>query len=904
MEKDCINLDQHYKLLIDQSPFHVTYFDLELKILYINSFGRDFMGMTDEKSYIGKSILDFMLDEVKGPFYDLIKSINEEKRSFDMENRHTDRTGKVHWFSWIDKGIYNEKGALIGYQSIGQDITSKKEVELEFLKSQKRLVEAQILGNLGDWEWDVKTDKSYWSAQTFRLLGFAPGEFEPTQEFYRSLILPDDRDLLVKGQNEAFASRQETYRTEYPLKIARDSIVWIRDQGRIEYDESGNASRVIGTILDITESKELQLSLENHIRTEKTLLEVSNIFMTTETSNLAAGLIEALKIIGAKADADRAVLLTNDLLSIDDGTMYSYPENVDSNFFGDYGAADDILPGGIEDLYENGIVIISDTSKMNRKLKKHMNVFLENKIGAIICVALYHRNNIGGYLYLVREKPSEVWSSVDGDFFRLVAEMCVGALEAIKSRRELEREKEILALTLMSIGDGFISMNSRGRVEFVNDSALKLLGIERPDVHGKLLEDAVEIKSENDNHVINLEELRYIQVLYGQEYRKADYLHPDGNHRIFSISSTSIPSFGREGAGCAMIFRDITEESARQKEIKFLSFHDSLTGVYNRAFMEVELSRLDTERQLPLSVIMGDVNGLKMANDVFGHKEGDKLLNCIAEIIVSCCREEDVIARWGGDEFSIILPSTDQKIADRICDRIRSKCDRRKDSTISPSIALGSATKNTTDELMDDIVREAEDRMYRQKLLDDRSVRSDILSSLKKTMFEKSFETEAHTKRMNQYATIFGKAINLPSNLQSDLNLLAIMHDMGKIAVPSNILGKKEKLTEEDWLEIKKHPEAGYRIAQSSIELTSIAEYILCHHERWDGNGYPRGLKGEEIPELSRIISIIDTYDVITNGRVYKDGVPSEVALKEIERCSGTQFDPRLAKLFVSLMKP
>jgi diguanylate cyclase (GGDEF)-like protein/PAS domain S-box-containing protein len=480
--------------------------------------------------------------------------------------------------------------------------------------------------------------------------------------------------------------------------------------------------------------------------------------------------------------------------------------------------------------------------------------------------------------------------------------MCVNARESIRSRLEVEREKELLSVTLMSIGDGFILISPDGRLEMINNSAVELLGLSGKELQGKKFSNEVELRDSSNNAYLSFDKYCELDLKKG-EHREGLYSHPDGSVRTLSYSCSKVPGIGLDGEGTALIFRDVTDEKNKQNEIAYLSLHDSLTGLYNRAYMDTELKRMDTERQLPLSIITGDVNGLKLVNDVFGHEEGDRLLITISEILLSCCREEDVISRWGGDEFSIILPGTNQKTADRICNRIKKACERPENTSIIPSIALGSATKNNSAEEIKDVLKEAEDRMYRQKLLDNRSVRSDIITSLKNSMFEKSYETEEHTLRMLKITEVFGKALKLPLNLQSDLNLLAIMHDMGKIAVSSSILGKTAKLTAEEWEEIKRHPEAGYRIAQSSQELVSIADYILSHHERWDGSGYPRGLKALEIPELSRIISIVDSFDVMTQGRVYKAGTSFESAFNEIERCSGSQFDPDFAEKFIKMMK-
>ncbi|MFZ3386542.1 MAG: HD domain-containing phosphohydrolase [Candidatus Hydromicrobium sp.] len=351
------------------------------------------------------------------------------------------------------------------------------------------------------------------------------------------------------------------------------------------------------------------------------------------------------------------------------------------------------------------------------------------------------------------------------------------------------------------------------------------------------------------------------------------------------------------------IVKDITARKESEKEIKYLSFHDKLTDLYNRAYFEEELKRLNTKRQLPLSMVIGDVNGLKLVNDAFGHMEGDKLLKKIARILKSCCREEDIIARWGGDEFSILLPKTTERDSEEIVNRIRTACLKTNDQKIQLSISLGTSTKINDDCDIGTIVKEAEDRMYRRKLLEIKSISSSIISSLERTLQEKSYETEEHAVRMKEMALILGHSLKLSENKLNELSLLSTLHDIGKIAIPDEILMKPGKLTEKEWDIVKRHPEVGYNISGSSPQLEPIADAVLSHHEWWDGSGYPQGLKGENIPLISRIISIADAYDVMTHDRPYKKAVSKEEALEEFKRCAGTQFDPHLVKKFVNLLK-
>lgn len=345
--------------------------------------------------------------------------------------------------------------------------------------------------------------------------------------------------------------------------------------------------------------------------------------------------------------------------------------------------------------------------------------------------------------------------------------------------------------------------------------------------------------------------------------------------------------------------RDITEQKQAEARIKYLSFYDDLTGLYNRAFFEEELRRLDTERQLPISLILIDVNGLKFVNDAFGRSEGDRILIDTTRIIEESCRREDIVCRWGGDEFIILLPQCSEEDAEKICQRIKTVPLKNDRNLIPISLAMGTATKREFSQNIQGVLSDAEDRMCRNKLLESKSSRSSILASLQKTLQERTHETEEHELRLQNLALKIGKNIGLSGNELDELVLLAALHDIGKIAVPDHILKKPGPLTSEEWEIMKGHTEIGYRIALASPELASISELILTHHERWDGAGYPKGLKGEEIPLLSRILSIIDAFDAMTNNRPYREATTKEKAFAELNHNAGTQFDPELVAIFI-----
>ncbi len=464
---------------------------------------------------------------------------------------------------------------------------------------------------------------------------------------------------------------------------------------------------------------------------------------------------------------------------------------------------------------------------------------------------------------------------------------------------DFENKQILLVLLLNSIKDLIFYKDLEGVYLGCNEAFGKYLGRECEQIVGLTDYEMVDEKTAAMFRENDMEMMKHKNQLRKEEIVS----YPDGSQ--VWLETLKSPFYDSNGKiiGLIGVSRDITDRKKQEEKILYLNYHDILTGLYNRTFFEKEKVNIDKEENLPLSVIIGDINGLKLINDGFSLEEGDRILVGEAEILKSCIRERDILARTGGGEFTILLPNTNSIQTKIAVDKIKAACkgyaDESGNQIYGASLSLGFGTKNSMEESLEQVSRSAEEEMYRSKLLESKSMHSAIIDSIKATLFEKSNETEKHGGRLGELSRKLGLELELNGKERVDLELVSTLHDIGKIGIDKNILEKPGKLSELEWHEIKKHPEIGYRIAKTVPELRSIAEYILCHHERWDGKGYPQGLAGENIPYLARILSILDSYDAMIEDRPYRKALSNEAAIEEISRNAGTQFDPALAKIFI-----
>ncbi|MHB8124782.1 MAG: PAS domain S-box protein [Desulfitobacteriaceae bacterium] len=748
----------------------------------------------------------------------------------------------------------DSNGTVIGYQGTIRDITKQKLAEENLKKSEAKY--KLLVDHSYDMIWNVTAEGvfTYVSPSWERITGYLPSSIIGTS--FHLLVHPDDINICLEHLQTFIQFKGASHSLTYRVRHADATWHWHIGNGIPVLDQNGEFISIVGISRDISEQKQAEDKLLQS--EEKYRLLVSQMkqgLAVHEVICNEVGRAINYRFIYANEQFENMTRLKRENI-IGKTVLEIWPETKDY------------------------------------WIEKYGHVAMTGE-------ALQYENYfkaIGRYYNVIAYSPQ----------YHHFAVIVTDITERKNMEKKIFNEKELLKITLLSVGDGVITTDKQGKVNLLNKVAEQLTGWTLKEAYGNSFEDVFTIINE-----LTREKYESLQI----EVLKTGRTIELANHTILiskdgveiPIEDTAAPIRDEEGNinGMVVVFRDFSEKKKKQEKIEYLSFHDSLTGLYNRRFFEEELKRLDVKRNLPITLVMADVNGLKLANDAFGHLVGDKLLQKASEIMKNECRVDDIIARIGGDEFVILLPRTDSKEANIIVKRINDTIAREKvDSNNMPasfvlSISFGWESKQEETEDITTVFKKAEDYMYRRKLSESTSMRHETIKVIIQTLYDKSEREQHHSVQVSQICEVIGSALDLSVEHIDELRTAGLMHDIGKIVLSNQILDKPGVLIDSEWFEVKRHAETGYRILESVKEFSQLAAYVLAHHERWDGKGYPKGLMGEEIPLEARIIAVADSYNAMVSDRTYRKALSKEAAIEEILKNSGTQFDPVIVKVFV-----
>lgn len=449
-------------------------------------------------------------------------------------------------------------------------------------------------------------------------------------------------------------------------------------------------------------------------------------------------------------------------------------------------------------------------------------------------------------------------------------------------------EQAKIGICFLSMDGQFINTNAyfNQMFNYTNDEILKL--------NIKDLNDTTEFNQEYALSYLNRNKYESDHTLEKPLVRK------DGSSFWANVSVSRI-NFIEEDIYLSTVI-DVSERKKAEEMMRYLTFHDQTTGLNNRQYYESNIAKIDVVDNYPITVIKMDINGLKLINDAFGYEMGDTLVNRIVSLVKPIICNADMFCRFGGSDFIILYTKVQKSYIDIIMAQINHALTNETIQNIKVSVSSAYAIKNSDDQNLMSIVNKAEMKLSREKLIDTSSMMSRTIGIIMNSLYEKNPREMEHSKRVATICEMIAQRMNLDSHIVSKLKIAGLMHDIGKIGIPDSILDKPGKLHEEEVNQIRKHSEVGYRILSAANEFSEIADYILAHHERWDGKGYPKGLKETEIPVYARIISVADSFDAMTSDRSYRKAMSLSQAKKEIILNSNIQFDPDIVKIFLEIL--
>lgn len=436
------------------------------------------------------------------------------------------------------------------------------------------------------------------------------------------------------------------------------------------------------------------------------------------------------------------------------------------------------------------------------------------------------------------------------------------------------------------------------------------VGLVRCKLDGKVLDYNREMlrlagdPSEEEMEGVNIFDLLKIdgENLASWEAEEKQVEFPWGEKVWVDYSVELFPVHSKKPRDIIIACRDITSRKRAEDKIEYITYHDDLTDLYNRSFFQNRKDALG-EHQYPLSVIFIDIDNLKLVNDAFGHQVGDRMLVKSAEVVRNSCRDDDLVFRWGGDEIVVLLTRTGREEGEMVLKRIRENTADSEFEPVDLSLSAGLAILHEyrEGEGIDQVLEEAESRMYKNKMEGREEVTKRILTAITDELEHRSEPVMEHSRRLRELSVKLGEELGLKEDELEKLAEASIYHDIGKLTLEQKLLDKKySELTDEEEEEMAAHAETGYQILKEIPGMADIAQIVLHHHEKWDGSGYPRGVKGEEIPYLSRVLSVANAYEYLTGEHYHPSKrLSRKEAIKELRRSAGSRYSPEIVEEFI-----
>jgi len=834
--------NNRFKSLFEKAPLGYQSLDFNGHFREVNETWLNMLGY-QKNEVIGKWFGDFLTPKYQEAFrqrFELFKERGKIHSEFEMLQKN----GKVVFIEFEGLIGYNEDHQFEQTYCTLNEITERKLIEEKLRRNMNDLLKSQQIAHLGTWRLDVETNEVIWSEELYKMYGFDPKLPPPPYTEHMKLFTPDSWNQLSDALSRT-TSMGIPYELELETVTKDGSNGWMWVRGEAEKNTAGEIIAISGAAQNITD----------RIQAQKLLQESEQRFKVLHNASF-----------GGIALHDQGLIIECNQ-GLADITGYSIEELVGMD--------------GLLLIAPNDRELVMNNIKAG--YEKPYEAFGIRKNNEIYPLKLEARNlPYNGKQVRVVE-------------FRDISELKKQENEKKKFQDDLIKSEEQYKLltTQMDMGLALHEMifDEKGnpidyRFISVNDSFERLTGLKRDDLIGKTV---LEVMPNTEKYWINT----YGEVAKtGRAVRFENYAKT--LNRYYSLSAYS-PRIGQ----FAVIIDDITDRKQKQKEIEYLSEHDPLTNLYNRRYYFEEFKLLDQPQFYPLGMMMLDVNGLKLINDAFGHQVGDEALKVLGNILKEIFEEKDVIARIGGDEFAALIPNTTAEKLQKYKEKIVSIVKTKRIKNIELSLAVGYELKTNANYEIDEMQKHAENRMYAHKSTEGSSVRGKAINAILVTLTDKYDSERRHSKEVSYLCKQVGIELKLKDDELKGLEQAGLFHDIGKISIPDSILGKPGKLTDDEFDIIQSHTQVGYQILRAADVYSDLAIHALHHHERWDGLGYPSGLKGSDIPLFSRIICVVDAYEAMTADRPYRKKMSKEYAISEIVRCSGTQFDPKIAKLFV-----